>query len=217
MKLYALTILASATATQDTTRLAAEFDLSSFGFFQRGSVQEFMNFFSKTVAQRTQLGQRQSVSEKDYVFYAHSRVEGVTGIIIADKEYPQRVAFSLINKFLDEFLIKYPKDTWKADQNPFPELKTYLTKYQDPKQGDQIMKVQEQLDETKQVMHNTIESLLQRGERLDDLINRSQDISFQSKAFYKQAKKIFEALAPPVARHLSDGGLFDDKAHTPML
>ncbi|CAG8529104.1 882_t:CDS:2 [Ambispora gerdemannii] len=190
MKLYALSILASATSTQDTTKLVAEYDLSGFGFFQRGSAQEFMHFFSKTVAQRTKLGQRQSVSERDYVFYAHSRIEGITGIIIADKEYPQRVAFSLMNKYLDEFLLKYPKDTWKADQNPFPELKTYLTRFQDPKQGDQIMKVQEQLDETKQVMHNTIESLLQRGERLEDLIGRSQEISFQSKAFYKQAKKV---------------------------
>jgi len=68
-------------------------------------------------------------------------------------------------------------------------LKTYLTKYQDPKQADQITKVQEQLDETKQVMNKTIESLLSRGEKLDDLIDRSQEISFQSKAFYKQAKK----------------------------
>ncbi|CAH1767140.1 12443_t:CDS:2, partial [Entrophospora sp. SA101] len=54
---------------------------------------------------------------------------------------------------------------------------------------DQIMKVQDQLDETKLVMNKTIETLLQRGEKLDDLIDKSQEISFQSKAFYKQAKK----------------------------
>jgi synaptobrevin family protein YKT6 len=61
----------------------------------------------------------------------------------------------VLNKILDEFLIKFPPSDWsKPDTISFPELKTYLIKYQDPKQADQITKVQEQLDETKQVMVN---------------------------------------------------------------
>jgi hypothetical protein len=43
--------------------LASSQDLSSFGFFQRSAVGEFMTFFSKTVAERTQAGQRQDVEE----------------------------------------------------------------------------------------------------------------------------------------------------------
>ncbi|CAG8534144.1 14056_t:CDS:2 [Acaulospora colombiana] len=148
-----------------------------------------MTFFAKTVAERTNPGQRQVIEENNYVFYAYARAEGLAGIIISDSEYPQRVAFSLLNKILDEFLTKFPRDTWKPQTIVYPELKTYLVKYQDPKQADQIIKVQEQLDETKLVMNKTIETLLQRGEKLDDLIDRSQEISFQSKAFYKQAKK----------------------------
>jgi synaptobrevin family protein YKT6 len=125
----------------------------------------------------------------DYVFYAFSSPKGLTGIIICDDEYPQRVSFSLLNKIIDESLVKFPKNTWKPGGANYPELKEYLIKYQDPKQADQIMKVQDQLDETKLVMNKTIEALLQRGEKLDDLIDKSQEISFQSKAFYKQAKK----------------------------
>jgi len=188
MKLYAISILATS-EDQGTVKLVAEYDLTSFGYFQRGSAQEFMAFFSKTVAERTMPGQRQTIEENNYVFCAHGRGEGLTGVVIADKEYPTRVAFSLLNKILDEFLIKFSRSTWSPGTISYPELKTLLAKYQDPKEGDQITKVQEQLDETKQVMNKTIESLLQRGERLDDLIDRSKDISFQSKAFYKQAKK----------------------------
>ncbi|CAG8716014.1 7989_t:CDS:2, partial [Cetraspora pellucida] len=174
---------------EEAVNLAGEYDLSGFGFFQRGSAQEFMKFFSKTVAERTKPGQRLSVEENNYVFYSHARTEGLAGIIICDNEYPQRVAFSLLGRVLDEFLIKFGPNTWKPQTISYPELKTYLTKYQDPKEADQIIKVQEQLDETKLVMNKTIEGLLQRGEKLDDLIDRSQEISFQSKAFYKQAKK----------------------------
>ena len=44
-------------------------------------------------------------------------------------------------------------------------------------------------DETKIVLHNTIEAVLQRGERLDDLVAKSEGLSLQSKTFYKTAKK----------------------------
>ena len=45
------------------------------------------------------------------------------------------------------------------------------------------------LDETRDVLHNTIDSVLQRGEKLEDLVERSGELSAQSKLFYKQAKK----------------------------
>ena len=91
------------------------------------------------------------LSYAGYVFYAYSIPQGLSGIIITDSEYPQRVAFSLLNKVVEEFLVRFPKQTWTQKIN-FPELREYLIRYQDPKQGDQIMKVQDQLDETKQVM-----------------------------------------------------------------
>ena len=67
-----------------------------------------------------------------------------------------------------------------------PELKEYLTKYQDPHQADSILRIQKELDETKIVLHKTIESVLQRGEKLDDLVAKSDGLSSQSKMFYRK-------------------------------
>lgn len=39
------------------------------------------------------------------------------------------------------------------------------------------------------LQHNTIEAVLQRGEKLDDLVSKSEGLSMQSKAFYKTARK----------------------------
>lgn len=39
-------------------------NLSSFGFFQRGSVEEFMKFTSKVVVERSDVATRVSVTEK---------------------------------------------------------------------------------------------------------------------------------------------------------
>lgn len=76
-----------------------------------------------------------------------------TAIIITDQEYPVRPAFSLLTKILDEFIAKVPQS---AFSNPsaisFPDIQTYLTKYQDPRQADTIMRVQQELDETKIVL-----------------------------------------------------------------
>ena len=52
-----------------------------------------------------------------------------------------------------------------------------------------IAAVQRELDETKIVLHQTIESVLQRGEKLDTLVAKSDELSGMSKGFYKQAKQ----------------------------
>jgi len=43
--------------------LKSAYELTTFSFFQRGSVQEFMAFVSKTIVERTQTAARQSVKE----------------------------------------------------------------------------------------------------------------------------------------------------------
>ncbi|KAL9023023.1 MAG: hypothetical protein Q9180_008432 [Flavoplaca navasiana] len=150
-----------------------------------------MSLFSKTVAERTKPGQRQDVEEKSYTFHAYGRTEGVAGIIISDPDYPALVAHQLLSKVVDEFLSRYPRTAF-ANSTPtldFPPLKEYIVKYQDPQQADSIMKIQKELDETKIVLHKTIESVLERGEKIDSLVEKSDGLSAQSKMFYKQAKQ----------------------------
>ncbi len=121
-----------------------------------------------------------------YTFHAYGRTEGVAGIIISDPDYPALVAHQLLSKVVDEFLSRYPRSAF-ATSNPtldFPQLKEYIVKYQDPQQADSIMKIQKELDETKIVLHKTIESVLERGEKIDSLVEKSDGLSAQSKMFY---------------------------------
>jgi hypothetical protein len=55
------------------TPLVTASDLSTFSFYQKGSVAEFMAFFSGAVAERTPAGQRQSIQEKSYTFHVYNR------------------------------------------------------------------------------------------------------------------------------------------------
>lgn len=152
--------------------LATANDLSSFSFYQRSTAAEFMPFFSKTVAERSPPGQRQSIQENIYTAHVYNRgapedLAGTslpsshvglnshysTAVIVTDSEYPVRPAFSVLNKLLDEFSSKVPQSSYgKPSAISFSEITTYIQKYQDPRQADTIMRVQQELDETKIIL-----------------------------------------------------------------
>lgn len=71
MRLYALAVLHVDNGS--ATTLSSSQDLSSFSFYQRGTVAEFLTFFIRTVAERTPAGQRQSLQENNYTFHVYNR------------------------------------------------------------------------------------------------------------------------------------------------
>ncbi|XP_066923083.1 synaptobrevin homolog YKT6-like [Clytia hemisphaerica] len=172
--------------------LKSAHDLQSFGYFQRSSVREFMDFTGKIIVERTSAGQRASVSEQEYLCHVFVGGDGLSGVAITDKEYNQRVAFNMLNKILEEFKKQVPSAQY-MNQDPstynFTLCQSYLEKYQNPSEADPMMKVQSELDDTKIIMYETIEKVLQRGEKIDDLVAKSEGLSMGSKTFYKTAKK----------------------------
>lgn len=80
MKVYSLAVVL-APPKGTSTILSSANDTSSFSFYQRGSVTEFLQFFSRTVAERTPQGQRQSVQENNYTAHVYNRggIEQLSG------------------------------------------------------------------------------------------------------------------------------------------
>jgi hypothetical protein len=59
----------------------------------------------------------------EYVSHVYARTEGIAGVLISDKDYPIRVAYSLLTKILDEFLQRYPLSKINSSSSlDFPEL-----------------------------------------------------------------------------------------------
>ncbi|KAK4106239.1 snare-like protein [Parathielavia hyrcaniae] len=190
MKLYYVGVLDN--TKKPALQLCAAHELSEFSRFTKNDYGNFMTMISKTVAERTGAGQRQSVTEGDYVVHCYGRSEGVAGVVIT-KDYPNLAAHSVLSKLMDQFLSEVPLTSIRAAAKDgdvsFPALNDYLNNYQDANQASSIAKIQQELDETKIVLHKAIDSVLQRGEKLDDLVAKSSDLSSQSKMFYKSAKK----------------------------
>ncbi|KAF0893607.1 hypothetical protein E2562_028021 [Oryza meyeriana var. granulata] len=192
MKITALLAVVLANAT----------DVSHFGYFQRPAAREFILFVARTVALRTPAGRRQSVQHEgnscsslpllsQYKVHCYNQ-NGLCATAFADDHYPVRSAFSLLNTVLEEYQKTFGESwrTAKTDATqPWQYLNDALTKYQDPAEADKLLKIQRDLDETKIILHKTIDSVLARGERLDSLVEKSSDLSAASQMFYKQAKK----------------------------
>jgi synaptobrevin family protein YKT6 len=190
VKLYAVELFYK--SSDKVKELKCAHDLQSFGYFQRGSVKEFMVFTGSIIVERTAKGSRASVQEQDYMCHVYVNDNGVSGVAVCDSAYPQRVAFNMLNKLIEEFEKQVGKNTYTAadpSTYTFDTCQTYLEKYQNPSEADPMMKVQTELDETKVIVYNTIEQVLQRGEKLDDLVAKSEGLSTSSRTFYKTAKK----------------------------
>lgn len=101
MKLFSLFVLykkPESTSNGQAKILKYAADLSSFGFFQRSSVEEFMKFTAKIITERSESGTRSSVKEQEYIAHVYVRGDNLTAVIISDQEYPKRVAHTLLNK-----------------------------------------------------------------------------------------------------------------------
>jgi synaptobrevin family protein YKT6 len=136
------------------------------------SVREIGREINRTVAEATRPGTRQSKPEDQFTIHIYARSEGCAGIIVADQNYDKLVAHQLLSKILDEFTSKFPKSSWsnkaglKAYQDGVTEghLGWYIKEFQDPNNGDSIMKIQKELNETKETLQKAIQSTLERGE-----------------------------------------------------
>mmetsp|Transcript_20574 Transcript_20574/g.49832 ORF Transcript_20574/g.49832 Transcript_20574/m.49832 type:complete len:204 (-) Transcript_20574:107-718(-) len=195
MKLHALSISRwkhEDASCKEPVHLAYAVDLSQMSFFQRGTVKEITALVIRTCVSKTNPGDYQRLEHEGNYVYIICRPSGIAGVCVADMEYPQRVAFAILTKLLEDFSAEHgTKISQDKSDNcmAFPALDDALQRYQDPAAADKITKIQKDLEETKQVLYNTIDAVLARGEKLDDLIDKSDSLSMQSKKFYKTAKK----------------------------
>jgi len=149
-------------------------DLNFVNYFSRNSVAELMTTFACHVADRIEYNERKILEHNSYMFVCLKK-ENIAVIIITDHEYPSRVTFCLINNIFEN----------PTQQN----AKHMLHTCQDARQIDKIYNIRAALDETMVIMHQTVDKILERGEKLDDLVERSAQLSSSSKMFYKTARQ----------------------------
>lgn len=168
-------------------------ELSFLGYVQRRFLREHLNFAARTVCGRASPGDRTAVhleNDQGICYIAiHPNKFAVT--VVCDPEYPQRVAFSLIAEIMNQFFASGMQweNIVKDRDLKWAPLEQFIKDYQNPASVDKLMRIENELNSITDIMHKNIDQLLKRGETLENLMQKSQDLSTVSYDFYKRAKK----------------------------
>lgn len=177
--------------------LTTHSEVGFLNFFMRSTAREFIAFQSRFVASRTPHGTRQYVEIQDFEQMkvracAYTNSDGLCCVVLIDDTYPQRVAHGLVSEMLVEFS-QLHSGRWEGLQQdvtmPFAKGDELLAKFQDPEKADKLTKIRSDIEEVKNLAMKTLDDLMNRGEKLDDLVAKSNDLNAMSKKFYTDAKK----------------------------
>lgn len=147
--------------------------------FSKSVEDELLPVVSRIIMERTRPGETFKTMLKtenenlssNWISYSHTSPDlSVRSIVVAEAKHPQVVALRILTKLKS-----------MTDQK---QLQATLYNEQ-----DKLSQAEEKLDQIKVVMIQNIDLILQRGENLDNLILKSEELSLQSKDFFVKAKK----------------------------
>jgi synaptobrevin homolog YKT6 len=193
MTLLSLIIGKKGKDIESTVILSGVFYLDKLFFYQKSSTKELCNFITRQSLFHKDIGFN-NIHHRGMFIVSQMKSSGLGICAVMDNDkYPLRVMHRLLNSVLNEFIQNFP-EIWKHSFNDYSidwdKFNDKLIKYQDPREADKLYSIKCNLDETTEIMYQNIENILARGEKIEDLVQRSSDLSKTSKKFYKTTRKM---------------------------
>jgi vesicle-associated membrane protein 7 len=125
----------------------------------------------------------------------HSSLGGLTFLAVTDRELSRRVSFGFLAEVRRRFLAMYPTES--SDYSDLPtygagafngELKGLMAQFGRDGVGagsadDAISNVRREIDDVRGIMTRNIEGLLERGERIDLLVDKTDRLGGNAREF----------------------------------
>lgn len=199
--------------------LSYEFYLQDYSFLIRSKIQEFLINISREIVKRTPRPsfqtildthsyikddlhlQKNSMIARDiqkYQVYTYSpEYNRLTYVLITTRNYRASPVHRLFLYLDQSFTQLHPELTTQlklsetiSESCEFPDLKEKIKTCQDQTKVDKVSEVQAKVDEVKGIMIKNIEDILERGEKLEDLLYKTEEVQSASVKFYKKSKKL---------------------------
>ncbi|KAH7281539.1 hypothetical protein KP509_36G052600 [Ceratopteris richardii] len=118
-------------------------------------------------------------------------------MVVADEAIGRQMPFAFLERVKDDFKRRFgggKADTAVAhslDREFGPKLKDHMQYCVDhPDEMNKIAKVKAQVSEVKGIMMENIEKVLDRGEKIELLVDKTENLRFQADNFQKQGKQL---------------------------
>jgi len=117
---------------------------------------------------------------------------GVTYMCMADDSFQRRIPFAFLEDIKQRFLKAYSKDRIDTalayGMNEFAKvIADRMEYYSSNPDADRIRQVHGEIEQVKDVMVHNIERVLERGERIELLVDKTDNLNQQAFAFKKRS------------------------------
>ncbi|KAI5073685.1 hypothetical protein GOP47_0011698 [Adiantum capillus-veneris] len=176
-----------------------------YSFVARGSVvlADYSSFTGNFSTIATQCLQKLPPNNNKFTYTCDQHTfnylveDGFTYMVVADETVGRQTPFAFLERVKDDFKRRYgggKADTAVAnslDREFGPKLKDHMQYCIDnPDEMNKIAKVKAQVSEVKGIMMENIEKVLDRGEKIELLVDKTENLRFQADNFQKQGKQL---------------------------
>ncbi|KAG0378915.1 hypothetical protein BGX24_002409 [Mortierella sp. AD032] len=127
-----------------------------------------------------------------YLFH-YIRNDGLTYLCMADDTFGRRIPFAFLLDLKTRFLSQYSQERAMSAMVPYGmnEFSKTIAKqmeyFSTNPEADRIKQVQGEIEQVKDVMVHNIERVLERGERIELLVDKTDNLNQQAFAFKKRS------------------------------
>lgn len=133
--------------------------------------------------------------------FNYERAGSYVFCVVADEDYGRSIPFNCLGRIREDFLGRYgDSGPGAASARSMQEFQGRLREHMNwcmmnPGQVDKVVEVQRRVDDVKNVMVQNIEQVLARGEKIEDLVDKTDQLRFQAESFQKQSQSVRRSLA----------------------
>jgi len=129
----------------------------------------------EVILEKTSNNQKKSYFHEGYSFNFIIE-DGTTYLCVADVDFPTRVCFAFLQKIMEEYDARPDFDRRMA---------VWLDRYSTDPSLDKVRQVESQIDGVKDVMMENLQGLLQRGDKLEDVAEHTEDMIADATSFQR--------------------------------
>ena len=122
--------------------------------------------------------------------------DGYVFLVVADEAFGREVPFSCLDRIAAEFAASYGERARDAiahslNRSFAPVLKQHMDAAgADPETHSKVSRVQQQVSEVKEIMMDNIEKVLDRGEKIELLVDKTENLRFQADNFHRTGRAL---------------------------
>jgi len=138
-------------------------------------------------------------SHLNYLFH-YVKEDGVTYLCITDDDFERARAFQFLTDVKHRFEQTYGRSRihdalpYAMNSDFAPLLASEMKRYSESRDDDTLSRVEGQLDELKNIMVQNIDNIACRGERLELLVNKAENLNATSVSFQKTSTSVARAM-----------------------